>query len=73
MAEFLFAGGGGSLALAHYPKLKDPEAVRKIAERIGEEDPQEYFVRRSCMQSQWRKHIPPGFRSFMSYRLQARF
>jgi pyruvate,water dikinase len=34
------------MALAHYPKLKDPEAVRKIAERIGEEDPHEYFIRR---------------------------
>ena len=34
------------MALAHYPKLKDQEAVRKIAERIGEEDPQEFFVRR---------------------------
>jgi pyruvate,water dikinase len=34
------------MALAHYPKLKEQEAVRKIAERIGEERPQEFFVRR---------------------------
>jgi pyruvate,water dikinase len=34
------------MALAHYPKLKHTEAVRKNAERIGEEDPHEYFVRR---------------------------
>jgi pyruvate,water dikinase len=26
--------------------LNDPDAVRKIAERIGDEDPKEYFVRR---------------------------
>jgi pyruvate,water dikinase len=34
------------MALAHYPKLKDQEAIRKIAERIGEEDPKEFFIRR---------------------------
>jgi pyruvate,water dikinase len=34
------------MALAHYPKLKDQDAIRKIAERIGEEDPKEFFVRR---------------------------
>ena len=34
------------MALAHYPKLKDQDAIRKIAERIGEEDPQEFFIRR---------------------------
>jgi pyruvate,water dikinase len=34
------------MALARYPKLKDQEAVHKIAERIGEEDPKEFFIRR---------------------------
>jgi pyruvate,water dikinase len=34
------------MALIRYPKLKDPEAVKKIAERIGEENPQEFFIRR---------------------------
>jgi pyruvate,water dikinase len=34
------------MALAHYPKLKDKEAIRKIAERIGEEDAHVYFIRR---------------------------
>jgi pyruvate,water dikinase len=34
------------MALAHYPKLKDQQAVRKIAERIGEEQPKEFFIRR---------------------------
>jgi pyruvate,water dikinase len=34
------------MALCHFPKLKDLEAVRKIAERIGIEDPREYFIRR---------------------------
>jgi len=34
------------MALANYPKLKDQDALRKIAERIGEEDPKEFFIRR---------------------------
>src|ERR1041385_7678663 len=34
------------MALARYPKLKDPQAVREIATRIGLEDPREFFVRR---------------------------
>jgi pyruvate, water dikinase len=34
------------MALVRYPKLKDAGAVRKIAERIGVEDPQEFFIRR---------------------------
>jgi pyruvate,water dikinase len=34
------------MALAHYPRLKDRVAVKEIAERIGHEDPREFFVRR---------------------------
>jgi pyruvate, water dikinase len=34
------------MALVRYPKLKDAVAVKKIAERIGSEDPKEYFLRR---------------------------
>ena len=34
------------MALAHYPKLKDQEAIKKIAERIDGEDPHEFFIRR---------------------------
>jgi pyruvate,water dikinase len=34
------------MALAHFPNLKDPEAVRQIRERIGNEDAKEYFIRR---------------------------
>jgi pyruvate,water dikinase len=34
------------MALVRYPKLKDTDAVKKIAERIGEENPQEFFIRR---------------------------
>jgi pyruvate,water dikinase len=34
------------MALAHYPKLKDRDAVKHIAARIGDEDPREFFVRR---------------------------
>jgi pyruvate, water dikinase len=34
------------MALVRYPNLKDAEAVKKIAERIGSEDPKEFFVRR---------------------------
>jgi pyruvate,water dikinase len=34
------------MALVRYPKLKDQQAVKEIAARIGEEDPREYFVRR---------------------------
>jgi len=47
-AEFIINNHIGihPMALCHFPKLKDPEAVRKIAERIGVEDPREYFIRR---------------------------
>jgi pyruvate,water dikinase len=34
------------MALARYPKLKDPQAVKEIAARIGEEDPREFFIQR---------------------------
>jgi pyruvate,water dikinase len=34
------------MALARYPGLKDQAAVKKIAERIGGEDPREFFIRR---------------------------
>jgi pyruvate,water dikinase len=34
------------MALVRYPKLADAVAVSAIAERIGQEDPREYFVRR---------------------------
>jgi pyruvate,water dikinase len=34
------------MALARYPKLKDLQAVREIAARIGEEEPREFFIRR---------------------------
>jgi pyruvate,water dikinase len=34
------------MALVRYPRLRDPEAVKKIAERIGNEDPKEFFIRR---------------------------
>src|SRR6266498_2485602 len=34
------------MALARYPKLKDPQAVKEIAARIGEEEPREFFIRR---------------------------
>lgn len=34
------------MALLRYPKLKDAEAIKAIAARIGDEDPREYFIRR---------------------------
>jgi pyruvate,water dikinase len=34
------------MALARYPKLNDPQAIKEIAARIGEEDPLEFFIRR---------------------------
>ncbi len=34
------------MALVRYPKLKDPQAVKEIAARIGEEDPRGFFIRR---------------------------
>jgi pyruvate, water dikinase len=34
------------MALVRYPNLQNPEVVREIARRIGEEDPREFFVRR---------------------------
>jgi len=34
------------MALAHYPGLKDTQAVKEIAARIGSEDPREFFIRR---------------------------
>ena len=34
------------MALAHYPNLKDQLAIKQVAERIGAEDPKEFFIRR---------------------------
>ena len=34
------------MALAHYPNLKDQQAVKAIAARIGDEDPRDFFIRR---------------------------
>ena len=34
------------MALARYPNLKDQQAVKQIAVRLGDEDPREFFVRR---------------------------
>ncbi len=34
------------MALARYPQLGDSQAIRKIAARIGDEDPREFFIRR---------------------------
>jgi pyruvate,water dikinase len=34
------------MALARYPALKEPEAVKTIAARLAGEDPREYFIRR---------------------------
>jgi pyruvate,water dikinase len=34
------------MALAHYPNLKDQQAIKQIAALIGTEDPHEFFVRR---------------------------
>jgi pyruvate, water dikinase len=34
------------MALVRYPQLQNPEVVREIERRIGEEDPREFFVRR---------------------------
>ena len=34
------------MALAHYPNLKDGQAVKAIANRIGAEDAREFFIRR---------------------------
>jgi pyruvate,water dikinase len=34
------------MALARYPRLKDAEAVKQIAAKIGSEDARDYFVRR---------------------------
>ena len=34
------------MALARYPNLKDKEAAKNIAARIGNEDPREFFIRR---------------------------
>ncbi len=34
------------MALAQFPNLKDLKAVNEIRERIGREDPREYFIRR---------------------------
>ncbi|HLE63077.1 MAG TPA: phosphoenolpyruvate synthase, partial [Pyrinomonadaceae bacterium] len=34
------------MALAHYPNLKDRQAIKEIATRIGDEDPREFFIRR---------------------------
>lgn len=34
------------MALAHFPSLKDQKAIREITARIGDQDPQEFFVQR---------------------------
>jgi pyruvate,water dikinase len=34
------------LALARFPRLKDPYAVTEIGSRLGNEDPKEFFIRR---------------------------
>ncbi|HJU93938.1 MAG TPA: phosphoenolpyruvate synthase [Pyrinomonadaceae bacterium] len=34
------------MALVRYPHLQNPEVVKEIERRIGEEDPREFFVRR---------------------------
>jgi pyruvate, water dikinase len=34
------------MALARYPNLKDPHAIKEIASRIGDEEPREFFIRR---------------------------
>jgi pyruvate,water dikinase len=34
------------MALARYPRLKDPQAVKEIASRIGGEDARDFFIRR---------------------------
>jgi pyruvate,water dikinase len=34
------------MALVKYPDLQNPDVVREIGRRIGEEDPREFFVRR---------------------------
>jgi pyruvate,water dikinase len=34
------------MALARYPNLKDQQAVKQIAVRLGDEEPREFFVRR---------------------------
>ncbi len=46
--EFIIANHIGihPMALALYPRLGDPAAVKEIAERIGAEKPNDFFVRR---------------------------
>ena len=34
------------MALVRYPTLENPDVVKEIARRIGEEDPREFFIRR---------------------------
>ena len=34
------------MALAHYPKLHDQQAIKEIGARLGDEDPHEFFIRR---------------------------
>lgn len=34
------------MALARYPHLKDAQAIKEIARRIGNEDPRQFFIRR---------------------------
>ena len=34
------------MALAQFPNLKDPKAVKEIRDRTGEESPKEFFIRR---------------------------
>ena len=46
--EFIVANhiGVHPMALVRYPVLKDPQAVKEIAARLGDEEPREFFVRR---------------------------
>ncbi|HET6671716.1 MAG TPA: phosphoenolpyruvate synthase [Pyrinomonadaceae bacterium] len=34
------------MALVRYPALQNPDVVKEIARRVGEEDPREFFIRR---------------------------
>ncbi|HEX5217824.1 MAG TPA: phosphoenolpyruvate synthase [Vicinamibacterales bacterium] len=47
-AEFIITHDVGihPMALARYPRLSDPAAVKAIAERLGGEDSREFFIRR---------------------------
>jgi pyruvate, water dikinase len=48
--EFIIANHIGihPMAIVRYPRLSDADAVKAIAQRIGDEDPREFFVSRLC-------------------------